>query len=121
MGGSWQSALATACSEGFDVSDLLNPQQNDMGNNNQFVDPNISQAGFFSPSSHMMDPNTSLAGFVTPASQMITFMPETQTDYQYWPPNQSNEDHRNRYADVEPNPLDWILDLNLFPPPPNDS
>ncbi|XP_021991078.2 serine/threonine-protein phosphatase 7 long form homolog [Helianthus annuus] len=114
------SVLATACSEGFDVSDLLNPQQNDMGNNNQFVDPNISQAGFFSPSSHMMDPNTSLAGFVTPASQMITFMPETQTDYQYWPPNQSNEDHRNRYADVEPNPLNWSLDLNLFPPPPND-
>ncbi|KAJ0921771.1 hypothetical protein HanPSC8_Chr05g0195561 [Helianthus annuus] len=26
MGGSWQSVLATACSEGFDVGDLLNPQ-----------------------------------------------------------------------------------------------
>uniref|UniRef100_A0A251RKR7 Uncharacterized protein n=1 Tax=Helianthus annuus TaxID=4232 RepID=A0A251RKR7_HELAN len=30
MGGSWQSVLATACSEGFDVGDLLGPQQNDM-------------------------------------------------------------------------------------------
>ncbi|KAF5794058.1 hypothetical protein HanRHA438_Chr08g0335041 [Helianthus annuus] len=61
--------------------------------------------------------------FTTPTSHMLTFFPDSQTDYNYFAPNQSQEDHRAQYSNVILTPLDWgqNLDLNLFnhQPPPN--
>ncbi|MFS7903690.1 hypothetical protein Hanom_Chr01g00026961 [Helianthus anomalus] len=61
--------------------------------------------------------------YTTPASQMLTFFPDTQGDFNYFPLHQSSEDPRANYSNVEPTPLEWglDLDLNLFnhPPPSN--
>ncbi|MFS7985999.1 hypothetical protein Hanom_Chr11g01005281 [Helianthus anomalus] len=54
---------------------------------------------------------------------MLTFFPDTQADFNYFPPHQSLEDPCAHYSNVEPTPLEWglDLDLNLFnhPPPSN--
>ncbi|KAJ0510285.1 putative protein-serine/threonine phosphatase [Helianthus annuus] len=59
--------------------------------------------------------------YTTQASHMLSFLPDNQSDYSYYAPNQSHEDQRACHANAPPNPLDWGMDLSLsnYQPPPN--
>ncbi|MFS7967170.1 hypothetical protein Hanom_Chr09g00782641 [Helianthus anomalus] len=76
----WQSILATTCNDPqYHVNDLWDFTENPLDSNNQLVDPHRSQPSF-----------------TTLASQVMSFMSDSQTDYQYFFHHQSHEDPQSR-------------------------